>query len=122
MRIGDSVKTSVVPEGPCTGTGDTYNSATHNVFTSTQSVVAFPLAVSVVATISRASHTIGRTAFDSVAVPLAAAFIVGGLVVALTMMDPLARPSGVRGWAQAISVAFLNSLVLFAAALGIEKF
>ena len=49
-------------------------------------------------------------------------FIVGALLVGLTMADPRARPRGLRGWTVAVVVAIVNSLVLFAAALGIEKF
>jgi hypothetical protein len=92
------------------------------VFTSMQSLVAFPLAVSVVATIARASHTIGRTPFDAITVPLAAALTVGALLTAPTMTDARTRPRGLRAWVVAVAIALVNSLVLFAAALGIEKF
>ena len=92
------------------------------IFTATQSVVAFPVSVSIVATIARASHTIGRTAFDSIAVPLVASLVVGALLVGVTMSDPRARPRDARGWGITVVVAIVNSLVLFAAALGIEKF
>jgi hypothetical protein len=92
------------------------------VFTAPQSLVAFPLAISIVATIARAGHTIGRTDFDSVGVPLAAAFAVGAGLAAVTVADPRARPRGTRAWVVAIVSAIVNSLVLFAAALGIEKF
>lgn len=92
------------------------------IFTAKQSIVVFPMSISVVATIARAGHTIGRTAFDSIAVPLVAAFVVGALLVVLTLSDPRARPRGLAGWGVTVLVAIVNSLVLFVAALGIEKF
>ena len=92
------------------------------VFTAPQSLVAFPLAVSIVATIARAGHTIGRTEFDSIGVPLTAALTVGAGLAVVSMADPRTRPRGARAWFVAIAAALVNSLVLFAAALGIEKF
>jgi hypothetical protein len=92
------------------------------VFTAPQSLVAFPLAISIVVTISRASRTIGRTDFDAIAVPLTAALAVGAGIGALTLSDPRARPRTLAGWSIALLTVLTNSLVLFAAALGIEKF
>jgi hypothetical protein len=92
------------------------------VFTSPQSLVAFPVAVSIVVTISRASRTIGRTDFDSIAVPLTAALAVGAGIGAITLSDRRARPRTLGGWILALATALTNSLVLFAAALGIDKF
>ena len=122
MRLADLVIVSPDPTNRDTPRAGSPSCPVAGVFTSTQSIVAFPVSVSVVATIARASHTIGRTAFDAIAVPLAAAFIVGALLVGLTMTDPRVRPRSLRGWAVAVVVAIVNSLVLFAAALGIEKF
>lgn len=92
------------------------------VFTSAQSLVAFPLATSIVATVARASRTIGHTEFDSITVPLAGAFIVGGTLFLLTAGDPRSRPRTWRGWIAMAGTAVVNSLVLFVAALGVEKF
>jgi hypothetical protein len=122
VRLADLVVLSPEPKDRDTVPAAWPRCPAAGVFTSTQSIVAFPVSVSVVATIARASHTIGRTAFDAFAVPLAAAFIVGALLVGLTMTDSRARPQGLSGWAVAVAIAIVNSLVLFAAALGIEKF
>ena len=92
------------------------------VFTSWQSLVAFPLATCVVVTTARAGRTIGRTDFDSIAMPLTAALVVGGVMFVLTAVDPRARPRSLRGWVASFGVAIVNSLLLFVAALGIEKF
>jgi hypothetical protein len=92
------------------------------VFTSWQSLVAFPLATCVVATAARAGRTIGRTDFDSIAMPLTAALVVGAAIFVLTVMDTRARPQTLGGWLASFAVAFVNSLLLFVAALGIEKF
>ena len=122
MRLADLVILPPDPKDRDTAPAGSPPCPAAGVFTSMQSIVAFPVSVSVVATIARGSHTIGRTAFDAIAVPLAAAFIVGALLVSLTMTDSRARPRGLRGWAVAVAIAIVNSLVLFAAALGIEKF
>ncbi len=92
------------------------------VFTSAQSLVAFPLSTSIVATVTRAGRTIARAEFDSVAIPLVAALIVGGALFALTVSDPRARPRTSAGWLAMSATAFINGLLLFVAALGIEKF
>ena len=122
MRLADLVvvapecddhDTPRVPDGRPSAAG---------IFTARQSIVAFPMSISVVATIARAGHTIGRTAFDSIAVPLVAAFVVGALLAAVTLSDPRVRPRDPAGWGVALLVAIVNSLVLFVAALGIEKF
>ena len=92
------------------------------IFTAPQSLAAFPLATSVVATIARAARTIGRTEFDSILVPLIAAFGLGCAMFVVTIHDRRSRPRGLQAWLTAIAVAFLNCLLLFVAALGIEKF
>lgn len=92
------------------------------VFTSWQSLVAFPVATCVVATTTRAGRTIGRTDFDSIAMPLTAALVVGGAMLVATLMDQRTRPRHLRGWITSCAAALVNSLLLFAAALGIEKF
>jgi hypothetical protein len=91
-------------------------------FTAGQSVVVFPLAISIVVTVTRASRTVVGTAFDSVFIPLAASIIVGCTLFVITVRDRRARPRTAAQWIRTATVAFLNSLVLFAAALGIEKF
>ena len=57
------------------------------IFTAPQSLAAFPLATSVVATIARAARTIGRTEFDSILVPLIAAFGLGCAMFVVTIHD-----------------------------------
>jgi hypothetical protein len=92
------------------------------VFITPQSVVAFPVATSVVVTAARAARTIGRMDIDSIVVPLVASFICGAAMFLITVREPRARPRGSMDWCRAIVIAASNSLMLFAAALGIDKF
>lgn len=92
------------------------------VFASPQALAAFPVGTSLVVSITRAVRTIVRTETDSPLVPLAAAAFVGLAIFGLSMTVAGARPRTVAGWAIAAGIAALDSLVLFAAALGIEKF
>jgi hypothetical protein len=92
------------------------------VFTAPESLLAFPVATSVVATVARAARTIGGVESDSIAAPMIAAVLVGAVIFGLTLCHHAARPRTPRDWAISAFVAAANSLVLFAAALGIEKF
>jgi hypothetical protein len=92
------------------------------VFTSPQSLVAFPLATCIVATLARAGRTIGHAEFDSIAMPLVGACAVGGAMFVLTVADPRSRPGSATQWLAAALTAAVNCLLLFSAALGIEKF
>lgn len=92
------------------------------MFTAPQSVVAFPIATSIVVTSSRAARTIAGIESSPVVVSLVTAGIVGAILFAITVMDRRARPRDAAGWSAAIVVATLNALLIFAAAVGIEKF
>ena len=93
-----------------------------SAFSSPQSLVAFPLATSVVATVTRAARTIAAVDGESVVVPLTAAFIVGFLLAAISVADPRSRPRTGLAWVTAVCVAVVNSLLVFVAARGIDKF
>jgi hypothetical protein len=93
-----------------------------SVFSAPQSLVAFPIATSLIATVTRAARTIGRMESDSPWVPLFAALLAGVVIFGLTMTDADSRPKTAAGWAIAACTAAINSLLLFVAALGIEKF
>jgi hypothetical protein len=91
-------------------------------FTAPQSLATFPLSICVVATLTRAARTILRTESDAVGIPLATAFLVGAAIVGIVVSDARSRPRTAREWLVTTAVAFVNSLVVFVAALGIDKF
>jgi hypothetical protein len=93
-----------------------------SVFTAPQSLVAYPLSVCIVATLTRAARTILRSDVADATPPFLAALVVGGAIVAIVASDRLTRPRHRRDWVGMIVVGIVNSLVLFVAALGIEKF
>lgn len=93
-----------------------------SVFSAPQSLVAFPIATSLVATVARAARTIGHAEADSPGVALCAAILAGAAIFGVTIMDADSRPRTIAGWAVAACVAAVNTLLLFVAALGIEKF
>lgn len=92
------------------------------LFTMPQSLATYAVAICVVATVTRAVRTILRPDAESLAVPLAASIVVGALISAAVASDPRTRPRGVLEWTMAAAVAAVNSLVLFVAAIGIDKF
>jgi hypothetical protein len=92
------------------------------VFTSLQSACAFGVGISIVTTITRASRTIGGIDGESNLISLVTSFAVVCVVVALTASDPETRPQTVAAWVVAILAAMLNTLFLYSAAIGIEKF
>ena len=92
------------------------------VFTMPQSLATHAVAICVVATLTRAFRTILRPDADSLLVPLAAAIAVGGLIALSVVSDARTRPRGALEWTTAMMVAVVNSLVLFVATIGIDKF
>jgi|SRR5579883_949042 len=91
------------------------------IFTVPQSVLAFPIATCVVVTIVRSIRTMARVESGSVVIPLAAALAVGCLIFGAIVSSPQSRPRSTEAWVTEGLVALTNSLVLFAAAVGIEK-
>jgi len=104
------------------GPPDLVDGQNAGVFTAPQSIVVFPVATSIVVTSSRAARTIAGLESSPVMVSLVSAGIVGAILFTLTVMDSRARPRDAVGWGIAIVVALLNALLIFAAAVGIEKF
>src|SRR5262245_2530085 len=92
-----------------------------SVFAAPQSLV-FAVGTSVVTTVARGAHTIAGVDPESMIPLAAAAALVGSAIVALSTADGAWRPQSRRDWAAASIVAAVNSAVLFAAALGVEKF
>ena len=80
------------------------------------------MAICVVATLTRAVRTILRPDADSLLVPLAASIISGGLIALSVVSDARTRPARPAQWTTAVMVAAVNSLVLFIATIGIDKF
>lgn len=91
------------------------------VFAAPQSLV-FAIATSLVTTLARGARTIAGVEAGSVLPPLIAAMIVGASIVAVAVVEPACRPKSTGDWLTTIGVAAVNSLMLFVAALGIEKF
>jgi hypothetical protein len=94
-----------------------------DLFSAPQSLTVFPVATCLVATITRAARTLARADAEStVWVALTAALGIGCALFLTTVTDPRTRPRTLReGTARALA-AGINSLLLCAAALGIEKF
>jgi hypothetical protein len=55
-------------------------------------------------------------------ISLLVAIVIGGCFMAAFCMDPRTRPRTMRGWIVSTLVAVINSLLLFVAARGIDKF
>jgi hypothetical protein len=91
------------------------------VFTAPQSLV-FLLGTSIVTTTARGARTIAGAEPASVLPLLAAALVVGAIIAVLSLFDAECRPRTRGEWATLVTVAAVNSLVLFVAALGVEKF
>jgi hypothetical protein len=108
MRVRDLV---ILPTGSRTG-----------IFTAPQSLVAFALGTSIVTTMSRAARTLGRVDAESTLVAFVTACALGAAIVAATVSDTEARPKSAAAWALSLLIAILNTLILYAAAIGIEKF
>jgi hypothetical protein len=90
------------------------------LFIAPQSLCSFPVAICIVATISRAARTIWHIESESIAVPIGMALATGAAIVAAILTDKDTRPRSVGEWIAAALIALLNSMVLFVAALGIE--
>lgn len=91
------------------------------VFIAPQSL-AFALSTCVVVTATRASRTLGHADPESTLVTLLASAALSVAILAVTVTDRDARPSSAREWAWALLVTCVNAIVLYVAALGIEKF
>lgn len=93
--------------------------AGQGVFVDAKSLASFPIAAAVVTTISQiAVKVLGG---DLAWVALAVALAVGALIFAITMSDPGARPKSLLNWAIAVAIAIVNSLLLYAAVIGIDQ-
>lgn len=86
-----------------------------------QSLPTYAVAVCVVATISRATRAIFHVEGSSMTVPLAVSFLIGIAMLAIVVSDAQTRPRGLLDWLLTACVATVNSLVVFAAAIGIDK-
>jgi hypothetical protein len=92
------------------------------VFLAPHSVLAFAVPISIVVTVSRAARTIFRTDSESLVVPWVTALVLGMAIAAITIADRRNRPRTAGQWAMTLIIVLLNTFVLLAAALGIEKF
>jgi hypothetical protein len=92
------------------------------LFLAPQSLVVFSLGTAVVTTVSRAFRTMGQADGESTMVALVTAAVVGSAIVMLTVIHPEVRPQKLSAWALGLVIAALNSFLLYAAAVGIEKF
>lgn len=92
------------------------------VITSPHASLVLVLATCVVTAAARAARTIGQADLNSVWPVAIAAMVVGSVLFGFSVLDERHRPQSVSGWLVAGSAAAGNSLVLFSAALGIDKF
>jgi hypothetical protein len=92
------------------------------VFTAPQTLASFVLGTCIVVTISRAARTLAHVDSESTLVTLAAAVVVSAGILAVTFSDRDARPATSARWISSLLVATVNCLLLYAAAIGIEKF
>jgi hypothetical protein len=92
------------------------------VFTAPQTLAAFVLGTCIVVTLSRAARTLAGVDSESTLVTLAAAALVSAGILAVTFSDHDARPATRARWVSSLLVATLNCLLLYVAAIGIEKF
>ena len=95
---------------------------TTGVFIAPQSITSFVLSTCIVVTISRAARTLAGFDSETTLVTFLVACAVGSLIVVVTLSATDTRPATVAHWARTITVAGLNCLLLYAAAVGIEKF
>lgn len=92
------------------------------VFIAPQSLVAFVVPTSIVCTAARAARTLARVDTDSTAFAFLAAALVSACLFGITVSDKAARPRGGAAWVAAVAAAVFNGLLLYAAAVGIDKF
>jgi len=88
------------------------------VFVSKQSLASFAGASGAVTLISEVVARLAPAWGKGDWVVLVVALVVGGLVFLINELDPEKVPKTARDWIISASVAFVNSLVLFNAALG----
>jgi len=92
------------------------------MITSPHASLILVLATCVVTAVARAARTIGQADLNSVWPVAIAAMVVGSVLFGFAVLDQGRRPRSVIEWLVAAFAAAGNSLVLFSAALGIDKF
>ena len=126
-RTGEPVDPVLTVAAECSCAGTHALSAAERrsawaLFTAPQTLSTYGVAICLVATITRAARTILRTEADSIVVPLAASLVIGCAILTIVAVDRRTRPRGPLEWLSAVLVAGVNSLVVFTATLGIDKF
>lgn len=92
------------------------------VFIAPQSLVAFVVSTSIVCTVARAARTLVGIDGESSIATLVAAAVMSAVLFGVTVNDPAARPTRAAAWVGAVAAAGLNGLMLYVAAIGIDKF
>ena len=89
------------------------------VFVDPKTLASFPVAAAVVTTVTQVvvKITNGSTAW----IALVVALVIGALIVAITMTDVGARPKTKLEWIITLVTAAINSLLLYAAVVGIQQ-
>jgi hypothetical protein len=90
------------------------------IFISAQSLTAFPVASLVTKLIWEVLKKLGLPHVGSNLCALLIALIVGLILFLITIDDPNSRPKSFPQWLIALFVAFINSLFLFAAVIGMS--
>ena len=124
MRMADAfvnvraiAPTRALEEAESQNTAPQTNS--QGVFVDPKTLVSFPIATAVASTISQV--LVGLSGEKSPLIGLVVALAIGGLIFAITMSDANARPTTRMGWAVASGIALINSLLLYAAMVGIGQ-
>jgi hypothetical protein len=93
--------------------------SSQGVFVDPKTLLSFPIATAVTSSLSQVLANL--TGIDLKTIGFIVALLVGGLIFAITMSDRSARPKTGMAWAVAIGIAAINSLLLYAAMVGINK-
>jgi hypothetical protein len=117
LSAGSAAAAPVLSPGP---SGALPSPSAVGAFITPQSFVAFPVASGLVALASGLAKVLLPAWGASNWVPAVIAFVVGGTIFLITVSQPEAAPRSRPSWAVALVVAFFNSLLLLAAALGMS--
>jgi hypothetical protein len=115
------IRRSAAAEEALAVEADTENEAqtTQGVFVDPKTLASFPIAASVVTTISQI--VVRAMGGNMVIVALIVSLLIGALIVAITMSEPTARPRKLLEWVITIAIAVINSMLLYAAVVGVGQ-
>lgn len=92
--------------------------SSEGVFLSAKSLMSFPIASGAVTIIWKLLQHFWRVGDIAV---LYISLLVGGVIFLIVVSDDSGRPHGYTNWIVSVLIAFLNSILLAASALGLVK-